>query len=93
VYNFSRYKSASTDALFNQYAGASQAQQVQIMHQVQQVMVNDIPYIPVTEGVDWYQYDTSHIGGWPTESNPYAQPSPYSAPDNAVVLTHIYPTS
>jgi peptide/nickel transport system substrate-binding protein len=92
-YNFSRYKSASTDALFNQYAGASHAQQVQIMHQIQQVMVKDMPFIPVTEGVDWFQYDTSHIGGWPNASNPYAQPSPYSTPDNAVLLTHLYPTS
>jgi peptide/nickel transport system substrate-binding protein len=93
VYNFSRYNSSSTDALFNQYAAASQSQQVQIMHQIQAVMVNDVPYIPVTEGVDWYQYDTSHIGGWPTESNPYAQPSPYGTPDNAVVLSHLYPAS
>jgi peptide/nickel transport system substrate-binding protein len=92
-YNFSRYKSASTDALFNQYPGASQPQQLQIIHQIQKVMVDEVPYIPTTEGVDWFQYDTTHIGGWPTESNPYAQPSPYSFPDNAVVLTHLYPTS
>jgi peptide/nickel transport system substrate-binding protein len=92
-YNFSRFKSAATDALFNQYAGASQPQQVQIMHQIQKVMVEQVPFIPVTEGVDWFQYDTSNIGGWPTASNPYAQPSPYASPDNAVVLTHLYPTS
>ena len=91
-YNFSRFKSASTDALFNQYAGASHAQQVQIMHQIQKVMVDQVPFIPVTEGVDWFQYDTTNIGGWPNASNPYAQPAPYSSPDNAVVLTHLYPT-
>jgi peptide/nickel transport system substrate-binding protein len=90
--NYSRYKSASTDALFNQYAGASQSQQVQIVHQIQKVMIDDIPFIPTTEGVDWYQYDTTKIGGWPTQSNPYAQPSPYSFPDNGQVLTHLYPT-
>ena len=90
--NFSRYKSASTDALFNQYAAASQSQQVQIIHQVQKVMVDNIPLIPTTEGVDWYQYDTSHISGWPTESDAFAQPSPYSFPDNGVVLTHLHPT-
>jgi peptide/nickel transport system substrate-binding protein len=90
--NYSRYKSPSTDTLFNQYAGANQSQQVQIIHQIEKVMVNDIPFIPVTEGVDWYQYDTTHIAGWPTQSNPYAQPSPYATPDNGVVLTHLYPT-
>ncbi|HUO75119.1 MAG TPA: ABC transporter substrate-binding protein [Solirubrobacteraceae bacterium] len=90
--NFSRYKSASTDALFNQYAAANQSQQLQIIHQIQKVMVDDIPLIPTTEGVDWYQYDTSHISGWPTEASPFAQPSPYSFPDNGVVLTHLSPT-
>jgi peptide/nickel transport system substrate-binding protein len=90
--NFSRYKSTSTDGLFNQYAGASQSQQVQIMHQVQQVMVSQIPLIPVTQGVDWFQFDTTHVEGWPTQSNPYAQPSPYAFPDNGQVLTHLYPT-
>ncbi len=90
--NYSRYKSASTDALFNNYAAASQPQQVQIMHQIQKVMVDDLPFIPTTQGVDWYQFDTTNIGGWPTQSNPYAQPSPYSFPDNGQVLTHLYPT-
>jgi peptide/nickel transport system substrate-binding protein len=55
-------------------------------------MLNQLPFIPVTQGVDWYQYDTSHIGGWPTEANPYAQTSPYVTPDNGVVLTHLYST-
>ena len=91
--NYSRYKSQAADGLFNQYAGASQSQQVQIVHQIQKLMVDDLPFIPTTEGVDWYQYDTTHIGGWPTQSDPYAQPSPYSFPDNGQVLAHLYPTS
>ena len=90
--NYEHYKSASTDALFNQYSSASQSQQVNIIHEIQKVMVDQVPIIPVTEGVDWYQYDTSHFGDWPTESNPYAQPSPYQAPDMGVVLTHLVPT-
>jgi len=92
-YNFSRYHSASTDSLLNQYPAASPTQQVQIIHQIQKVMATQIPYIPTTEGVDWFQYDTTDIGGWPTKENPYAQPSPYSFPDNAVVVTHLYPTT
>jgi peptide/nickel transport system substrate-binding protein len=56
-------------------------------------MVKQIPFIPTTEGVDWYQYDTSHIGGWPTQADPYAQPSPYAFPDDGQVVTHLFPTS
>lgn len=89
--NYSRYNSASIDALFNQYASASPSQQVQIVHQISTALVNDIPFVPVTEGVDWYQYDTKGIGGWPTPSDPYAQPPVWALPDNGVVLTHLYP--
>ena len=90
--NYSHYKNAATDALFNQYSAASPSQQVNIIHEIQKVMVDQIPLIPVTEGVDWYQYDTSHFSGWPTQANPYAQPSPYQFPDLEVVLNHLVPT-
>lgn len=91
--NYSRFKSAQADALFNRYSAANHAQQVQIVHQIQQIMVKQLPFIPTTEGVDWYQYDTSHIGGWPTPSDPYAQPSPYAFPDDGQVVAHLYPTN
>jgi peptide/nickel transport system substrate-binding protein len=90
--DYPRFKSRAVDALFNQYGAASPSQQIQIIHQLQKVMVDDVPFIPTTEGVDWYQYDTTKIGGWPTKSDPYAQPSPYSFPDNEQVVTHLYPT-
>jgi peptide/nickel transport system substrate-binding protein len=91
--DYSRYNSASTDALFTQYASASQAQQVGIIAQIEKVMVDDVPFIPITEGVDWYQYNTKSFGGWPTSSDPYAQPAIYETPDVGVVLTHLYPVS
>ena len=70
----------------------SKSQQQDIVNKIQKVMVDEVPLIPTTEGVNWYQYDTSKIGGWVTQQNPYAQASPYSFPDNAVLLTHLYPT-
>jgi len=90
--NYSRYKSASTDTLLNSYAKSSAADQLNIIHQIETVMANDVPVIPVVEGVDWYQYDTTAIGGWPTPDDPYAQPPVWANPDNGVVLTHLYPT-
>ncbi|HYL41646.1 MAG TPA: ABC transporter substrate-binding protein [Candidatus Binatus sp.] len=72
--NYSRYKSASTDALFNSFAAASPADQLTIIKKIEAVMATDYPVIPVVEGVLWYQYDTTAIGGWPTPEDPYAQP-------------------
>jgi peptide/nickel transport system substrate-binding protein len=91
--DYSRYSSPSTDALFNAYGAATPAQQVTIMHQIEKVMVDDIPFIPVTEGVSWFEYENQHIGGWPTAANPYAQPAVYNLPDDGIILTHLYPIS
>ena len=91
--NYSQYKSAAVDTLFNNYASASATDQVSIIHQIEQVMVNEVPVIPVVEGVDWYQYDTTDFGGWPTPDDPYAQPPVWATPDNGVVLTHLFPTN
>jgi peptide/nickel transport system substrate-binding protein len=89
--NWERYSSPSTDALIEQYAATTNSTvQHQVVDELQQVMLSDVPVIPVTEAVDWYQYDTQNIGGWVTQSNPYAQPAQYAVPDWAVLLLHLY---
>ena len=89
--NFERYSSKSTDALIDQYAATTNsAVQHKVVDELEQVMLSDVPVIPVTEQVDWYQYDTQYIGGWVTSSNPYAQPAQYIWPDWGVVLLHLY---
>jgi peptide/nickel transport system substrate-binding protein len=90
--NYERYKSPSTDALLAQYnSTASAAAQQSILDQIQQVMVTQVPVIPVVEAVDWFQYDTGSFSGWPTPSNPYAQPAAYNYPDNEQLLLHLSP--
>jgi peptide/nickel transport system substrate-binding protein len=89
--NFERYSSKSTDALIDEYASTTNsAVQHRVVDQLEQVMLSDVPVIPVTEQVDWYQYDNQYIGGWVTSSNPYAQPAQYIGPDWGVVLLHLY---
>ncbi len=90
--NYSRFKSAEVDKLFADYTTASGADQQTIIKKLSQVMVDEVPLIPVTEGVAWYQYDTTEFGGWPTKDDPYALPAVWAVPDNGVVLTHLYPT-
>ena len=34
--------------------------------QVEAIMLEDVPVIPVTEDVAWYQYATKDLAGWPT---------------------------
>jgi peptide/nickel transport system substrate-binding protein len=90
VSNYERYKNPATDKLLNDYAATTSASvQHSVVDQLEQVMLTQLPIIPVVEAVDWYQYDTSNLTGWPTASNPYAQPSAYAYPDMEQVLLHL----
>jgi peptide/nickel transport system substrate-binding protein len=88
--NFERYNNPEADKLLDQYATADDAGQVTIIKQLAALMLNDVPMIPTTGSVDWFQYNTADILGWPTPDNPYAEPSPYKVPDNEQVLLHLY---
>ncbi|MGN6792561.1 MAG: ABC transporter substrate-binding protein [Streptosporangiaceae bacterium] len=90
--NYERYSSAATDALINSYGSTTDpAQQHAIVSKLQQVMLSEVPLIPITESVDWFQYDTSKFSGWVTQQDPYAQPAPYSTPDWGIQLLHLKP--
>ena len=90
--NFERYSNSSTDALINQYATTNDpAQQHSIVNQLEKVMLTEVPVIPVTESVDWFQYDTGSFSGWPTQGNPYAQPAAYNYPDWGQTMLHLVP--
>lgn len=91
--NFERYDNPAVDALFDQYASAGQAQQVAIIKKIEAAMLADVPVIPTTESVNWYEYDTQDLGGWPTAQNPYAQAAPFNIPDVEQVLLHLYSKS
>jgi peptide/nickel transport system substrate-binding protein len=91
--NYERYKNPAIDALFQQYPAADDAGQVAIIKQIEAAMLKDIPIIPTTESVDWFQYNTSDLGGWPTKDNPYAQPAAFNVPDAEQVLLHLYSKS
>ena len=90
--NWERYYNPRADALINQYAATtSSSKQHDIVKKLQALMVRDIPVIPVTEGVDWYQYNTKDIAGWVTQSNKFAKPAAYEHPDWGVMLLHLKP--
>ncbi|HXK14781.1 MAG TPA: ABC transporter substrate-binding protein [Gaiellaceae bacterium] len=88
--DWERYSNPQVDQLIEQYAATSDsATQHKIVKQLEAAMVNDIPVIPVTEGVDWYQYNTKDIAGWVTKGDPFARPAAYVNPDWGVMLLHL----
>ena len=90
--NWERYSNPEVDRLINEYATTTNPQQQKsIVWQIEEAMINDVPVIPVTEGVDWYQYNTATLAGWVTKGNPYAQPAAYANPDWGVMALHLKP--
>jgi peptide/nickel transport system substrate-binding protein len=90
--NWERYSNPATDTLLNSYAATTDtATQHQIVDQLQQTVLSDVPFIPITGDVAWFQYNTATFTGWPTPSDPYAIPAAYAYPDMGIVLLHLAP--
>lgn len=89
--NFERWNDPMTDQLLEQYAGSiDPAVQQKALSGLQQIMVEQVPSIPLVYGATWYEYNTSRFVGWPDQSNPYAVPAPYGALDAAIVAMNIH---
>jgi peptide/nickel transport system substrate-binding protein len=91
--DYGRYSNPAADALLDQFAATTDsARQHELVNQLEAIMLEDVPVIPVTEGVAWYEYSTQDYAGWPTPTNPYAAPAPWNLPDWEVVLIHLHTT-
>jgi peptide/nickel transport system substrate-binding protein len=89
--NFGRYSNPEVDKALDDFAAADPTKQHQLLSTVQEAMLRDVPVIPTTESVNWYQYNTGAFSGWPTKDDPYALPAPYQIPDNEQVVLHLTP--
>jgi peptide/nickel transport system substrate-binding protein len=91
--DYGRYNNPAADTLFDQFGATTDSgKQHDLIEQVEAIMLEDVPVIPITEGVAWYEYSTLDLGGWPTAADPYAAPAPWNLPDWEVVLIHLHKT-
>lgn len=92
--DYGRYINPTVDSLLDRYSATTDPQlQHTLIAQVEAIMLEDVPVIPVTEGVAWSEWSTKGFAGWPTPADPYAAPAPWNLPDWEVVLLHVYRTS
>jgi peptide/nickel transport system substrate-binding protein len=90
--NWERWKDPTSDQLLKQYATSSDPSvQQQAIYGLEKIMVEQMPAIPLVYGATWYEYNTSRFTGWPDASNPYAVPSPYTYPDDEIVVLNVKP--
>ncbi len=87
VSNFSRWRDDRTDQLLDQLASAGDEQaQKEAVHGLQQVMVDEVPNIPLWYGAKWFQYRTKRVVGWPNAEDPYA-----TSTDVLLIITRLRP--
>ncbi len=89
--NWEHWSDARTNQLLEQYAGTSDpTTQQQAIFGLEQIMVEQIPAIPLLNSVNYAEYSTARFVGWPDAQNPYALPSLLSTPDAEVVALNIH---
>jgi peptide/nickel transport system substrate-binding protein len=87
--NFSRFSDPKLDGLLTRMQTETQvAQQQGTVHQLEQIMYQQVPIVTLFYGATWAEYSTKQFTGWPSASNPYAPPAPYLAPP-LMIVTHL----
>jgi peptide/nickel transport system substrate-binding protein len=93
-FNFVAWSDPTTDKYLNQYASTSDlATQKQAIAGIEQVFVQNQPFIPLWTGADYDEYSTKNFTGWPDENNPYSSGSPNTGPDYEQVILHLQPVA
>lgn len=70
--NFSRFTDESvTQALTTFRESSDQAVQKEAIDQIAQVVVDQVPFVPLTDRVNFSNFNLSTFTGWPTPENPY----------------------
>ncbi|HVL25227.1 MAG TPA: ABC transporter substrate-binding protein [Thermomicrobiales bacterium] len=71
--NFVRWEDKKTDDLLTQFLSAqTEDEQKEIAFQLEQIMWDSLPTIPLWYGAIWFEYRTENAEGWPNQDDPYA---------------------
>jgi peptide/nickel transport system substrate-binding protein len=96
--DYERLKDPTVNSQLAALAGASTvAAQTSALVPLEKYVAANLPVIPLTTASEWFEYNSQHFVGWPTQANPYdtGQPSgtnngPGTGSDEVVVL-HLSP--
>ena len=89
VNNFERYSNTGVDAALATLAAATtQPAQQKATDQLETMIYNNVPVVLLYYGGSWGVFSTKHFTGWPSASNPYTLPTPYTDA-LLTVVTHL----
>ncbi|TAX43503.1 ABC transporter substrate-binding protein [Rhizobium leguminosarum] len=84
----SRYSNPKLDELFDQYLKAtSEDDHKKIFNDIQLLIADDFPVVPVFNGPTWYQFSSKRFTGWVTDKYPVMNPEDHD--NNRMRLMHL----
>jgi peptide/nickel transport system substrate-binding protein len=89
VNNFERYNNAGVNqALAALASTTSPSAQQQATDRLEMMVYNQVPVVMLYYGGSWGLFSTKHFTGWPSASDPYTLPTPYTDA-LLTVVTHL----
>jgi peptide/nickel transport system substrate-binding protein len=83
-----RYSNPKLDETFNAYRKATTDEdRRKLFDEVQVIVANDFPMVPVFNGPTWYQFSTKRFTGWVTDKEPVMNPENHD--NNRMRLMHL----
>lgn len=92
--NWHRYASPAADRVLTAFEGETDpGEQRRLAVEMQRIFVEEAPAIPLYPNPSWAEYNTGRFEGFPTEADPYADPSPnkFDRGECLLVLTRLTP--
>lgn len=84
----SRYSNPELDKVFDAYRKATtDEERKKLFDQVQVIIADNFPVVPVFNGPTWYQYSTKRFTGWVTKDEPVMNPEDHD--NNRMRLMHL----
>jgi peptide/nickel transport system substrate-binding protein len=84
----SRYSNPELDKVFDAYRKATtDDERKKLFDQVQVIIADNFPVVPVFNGPTWYQYSTKRFTGWVTKDEPVMNPENHD--NNRLRLMHL----
>ena len=83
-----RYSNPKLDEAFNAYRKATTDEdRRKLFDEVQVIVADDFPMVPVFNGPTWYQFSTKRFSGWVTDKEPVMNPENHD--NNRMRLMHL----
>ncbi len=91
--SWSRWNSPETDKLIDAFvATTDEAEQRDIINQLQVAVMDNVPFIPLFSNAGWYEYSTANFTGFPTEDNYYVRGMPFEGiAERLILVTTVEP--